>query len=296
MEGRLIISKDKLEPLIKALKIILRNRAAKFGIAVIIFYVVLAIVGPIILPYNYRTNPAMALKPPMLWPPQYWFGTDNIGEPILVDIANGAPFVVEISFLAGLYTTVIGLVVGLISGYFGGIVDSIIMLINDALLTIPSLLITVIIAVMVHTTNPLVLAGVLSVTGWTGLARSVRSQVLASKEYPYIEVSRVLGLGWRYVLFREILPTLMPYIWINLILNMEGSLYAAVGLYYLGLLPFDPTNWGYMISNALSLGAAYGSSAIWYFLFPTLFVTLFMVGLIELAYGIDEAINPRLRK
>lgn len=238
----------------------------------------------------------MALQPPKLWPPIYWFGTDNVGEPVLVDIVNGAPFIIEISFLAGLYTTLIGLVVGLISGYFGGIVDSIIMLFNDALLTIPSLLITVIVAVMVHTTNPLILAGVLSITGWTGLARSVRSQVLASKEYPYIEVSKVLGLKWSYVLYKEILPTIVPYVWINLILNMEGSLYAAVGLYYLGLLPFDPTNWGYMISNALSLGAAYGSSAIWYFFFPTLFVVLFMVGLIELAYGIDEVINPRLRR
>jgi len=214
----------------------------------------------------------------------------------LVDIANEAPFIIEISFLASLYTTLIELVVGLISGYFGGIVDSIIMLFNDALLTIPSLLITVIVAVMVHTTSPLILAGVLSITGWTGLARSVRPQVLASKEYPYIEISKVLGLKWSYVLYKEILPTIVPYVWINLILNMEGSLYAAVGLYYLGLLPFNPTNWGYMISNALSLGAAYGSSAIWYFFFPTLFVVLFMVGLIELAYGIDEVINPRLRR
>lgn len=281
---------------IKAVKLVLSNKAAKFGIFVIIFYVIFAIIGPVLLPYNYRTNPAMALKPPRPWPPQYWFGTDYIGEPILVDLANGAPFILEVSFLAGLYTTVIGMVVGLVSGYFGGIVDAGIMLVNDALMTIPSLLLTVIVAVMVHTTNPFVLAGVLSITGWTGLARAVRSQVLASKEFPYIEVSRVLGLGWGYILFKEIMPSIMPYVWINLILNVEGSLYAAVGLYYLGLLPFDPTNWGYMINNALSLGAAYGSSALWYFLFPTIFVALYMVALIELAYGIDEAINPRLRK
>ncbi len=295
VESNLLAGK-RVQSLIKTLGIVWSNKAARFGISVMLFYIVLAVVGPVILPYNYRTNPAMALQPPKLWPPIYWFGTDNVGEPVLVDIANGAPFIIEISFLAGLYTTLIGLVVGLISGYFGGIVDSIIMLFNDALLTIPSLLITVIVAVMVHTTNPLILAGVLSITGWTGLARSVRSQVLASKEYPYIEVSKVLGLKWSYVLYKEILPTIVPYVWINLILNMEGSLYAAVGLYYLGLLPFDPTNWGYMISNALSLGAAYGSSAIWYFFFPTLFVVLFMVGLIELAYGIDEVINPRLRR
>jgi len=141
-----------------------------------------------------------------------------------------------------------------------------------------------------------VLAGVLSITGWTGLARAVRSQVLSIKQLPYMEVSKVLGLNWSYILFKEIMPQLIPFIWINLILNVESAIYATVGLFYLGLMPFTSNNWGFMISNAISLGAAYGTNALWYFIFPTLFVTLFMVGLIELAYGIDEIVNPRLRK
>ncbi|AEA11643.1 binding-protein-dependent transport systems inner membrane component [Thermoproteus uzoniensis 768-20] len=278
--------------------LIWRSLPARFGLLVIIAYVVMAAVGPVLLPYKPVSFPNQSeiLLPPQPWPPSMWLGTDMTGEGILVDIVNGAPFVLEVSFLAGLFTTLIGLAVGVVAGYLGRYVDAVLMWITDTLLTIPSLLLVVIIATMIKTENPLVLAGILSITGWTGLARAVRSQVLAIKNLPYIEAARVLGLGTGYILFREILPPLMPYIWINLILNVEGAIYAAVGLYYLGLLPFKNYDWGAMINFALQLGAVYGTNAVWYLLFPVLFISLYMVALMELAYGIEEIVNPRLRR
>ncbi|GGP19577.1 peptide ABC transporter permease [Thermocladium modestius] len=290
-------TRNRIKSLIDAYKSFTKNKSAAFGLWVTIFYILLATVIQFVLPLiTLRESPINVLRPPRLWPPAYWFGTDYVGQSTLADIIGGAPFILETSFLAGIYTTVIGLIVGLVSGYIGGIADNIIMWINDTLLTLPSLLLVIMIATMIKTTNPLVLAGVLSITGWTGLARAVRSQVLSIKQLPYIEVSKVLGLGWSYIMFKEVMPQLIPFVWINLILNVEGAIYATVGLFYLGLMPYTSNNWGFMISNALSLGAAYGTNAIWYFIFPTLFVTLFMVGLIELAYGIDEVVNPRLRK
>lgn len=292
-----IITKSKLQPIIGIFRLLTKSKAASFGLWVTIFYILLATVAQLLIPLvTLKESPANVLLPPRLWPPAYWLGTDYVGQSTLADIIGGAPFILETSFLAGIYTTVIGMIVGLVSGYAGGLVDSIVMWINDTLLTLPSLLIVILIATMVKTTNPLVLAGVLSITGWTGLARAVRSQVLSIKQLPYMEVSKVLGLNWSYILFKEIMPQLIPFIWINLILNVESAIYATVGLFYLGLMPFTSNNWGFMISNAISLGAAYGTNALWYFIFPTLFVTLFMVGLIELAYGIDEIVNPRLRR
>ncbi|WP_291999138.1 ABC transporter permease, partial [Caldivirga sp.] len=233
---------------------------------------------------------------PRLWPPIYWFGTDNVGEPLLVDIVNGAPFVLEVSLLTALYTTVLGLLVGIVAGFSGGYVDAALSFISQVLMTIPSLLLVMIMATMIHTNNPLILSGILSITGWTGLALSVRSQILSMRELPYIEVSRVLGLSGGYILFKEITPKIMPYVWINFILNMEGAVYASVGLYFLGLLPFQNYNWGALISEALGYGAYYGGRALPILIVPVVFVTLYMVALIELAYGIDEVINPRLRK
>ncbi|KUO90274.1 MAG: hypothetical protein AT713_05765 [Caldivirga sp. JCHS_4] len=109
-------------------------------------------------------------------------------------------------------------------------------------------------------------------------------------------MSRVLGLSGSYILFKEITPKIMPYVWINFILNMEGAVYAAVGLYFLGLLPYQNYNWGALINQALSYGAYFGGRALLILVVPVVFVTLYMVALIELAYGIDEIINPRLRK
>ncbi|MGC8584093.1 MAG: ABC transporter permease [Thermoproteus sp.] len=288
----------KAESLRRTFALLWRNRPARFGLVVVAAYVVMAAIGPLILPYEPVSfpKPSEILLPPQPWPPSRWLGTDMTGEGILVDIVNGAPFVLEVSFLAGLFTTLIGLAVGVVAGYLGRYVDAVLMWITDTLLTIPSLLLVVIIATMIKTENPLVLAGILSITGWTGLARAVRSQVLAIKNLPYIEAARVLGLGTGYILFREILPPLMPYIWINLILNVEGAIYAAVGLYYLGLLPFKNYDWGAMINFALQLGAVYGTNAVWYLLFPVLFISLYMVALMELAYGIEEIVNPRLRR
>ncbi|MBP1449664.1 MAG: ABC transporter permease [Thermoproteus sp.] len=280
-----------------ALKLLWANKAARFGLLVVIAYVIMAALGPLVLPYKPTlAKPSEVLLPPQSWPPERWLGTDSIGQGILVDIVNGAPFVLLISFLAGLFTTAIGVAVGIIAGFLGKRVDAVLMVITDVLMTIPSFLLTIVIATMFRSSNPLFLAAILSITGWTGLARAVRSQILATRELPYIEVSKVLGLGTRYILFREILPQIAPYVWINLILNMEGAIYAAVGLYVLGLLPFQSYNWGVMINQALAYGAAYGGKAVWYLVFPVFFVTLYMIALIELAYGVDEIVNPRLRK
>mgnify|MGYP001770764566 CR=1 FL=1 len=297
MMERLQGTYNALRGTLRTLRLIWGNKAARFGLVILLIYIAMAIIGPILLPYKpIIASSANVFQPPRLWPPLYWFGTDNVGVPLIVDIVNGAPFVLEISLLSALYTTVIGLVVGIVAGYRGGYADAALSFISQVLMTIPSLLLVMIIAAFIRTNNPFILAGILSITGWTGLALSVRSQVLAMREYPYIEVSRVLGLSSSYILFKEITPKIMPYIWINFILNMEGAVYAAVGLYFLGLLPYQNYNWGALISLALSYGAYYGGRALPMLVVPVIVVTLYMVALIELAYGIDEVINPRLRR
>lgn len=295
------VSYSRVEGAIKSVFNILRliwvNKSARFGLLTLMFYILMATVGPIILPYKpIIASSTNVFQPPRLWPPVYWFGTDNVGVPLLVDIINGAPFVLEVSLLTALYTTVLGLLAGIVAGFKGGYVDATLSFISQVLMTIPSLLLVMIMATMIHTNNPLILSGILSITGWTGLALSVRSQILSMRELPYIEVSRVLGLSGSYILFKEITPKIMPYVWINFILNMEGAVYASVGLYFLGLLPFQNYNWGALISQALAYGAYYGGRALPILIVPVVFVTLYMVALIELAYGIDEVINPRLRK
>ncbi|BCU69960.1 ABC transporter permease [Stygiolobus caldivivus] len=283
--------------LVDYLKLIWRNNKGKAGLIITVFFILLGTVGPLIVPKPVvvNINPNMIFRPPML-SPEYILGTGPLGCSILGDIVWGAPFILEVSFLAGLFTTLIGITVGMVAGYIGGIVDNVLMSINDIVMTMPSLILILILATSLKTTNPFILAGILSISGWTGLARAIRSQILLMKNLPYVEVSRILGLGSFHIIFREIMPTIASYIAIHFIFNVEGALYASVGLYFLGILPVSQYNWGVMINEALQDGGIYGNQAFWYLFWPSFFVVMFMFGLIMLSYGIDEISNPRLRR
>lgn len=196
---------------------------------------------------------------------------------------------------SGLITTAVGILVGITAGFVGGTTDLLLMGATDVALNIPSLVLTLVVASLIKNADPLTLAGILSLTSWAGLARAVRSQVLSLRSQPHIEILKILGLGRAYAIFREVIPSLGSYIAIHYIFNVEGAVYALVGLYYLGIIPYNPNNWGSMINVALSDGALFGTKAIWFFVSPTLIITIFMSSLILLSYGIDEISNPRLR-
>ncbi|AWR96882.1 ABC transporter permease subunit [Acidianus sulfidivorans JP7] len=283
--------------ILKYIKLIWGNTKSRVGLIIVLFYIFMGFVGPYFVPNPLTApiNPLDAFKPPELTNFYYILGTGPIGESILGNIVWGAKYILIVTFLAALFSILIGVVVGITAGYAGGVVDTILMSINDIVMTMPSLVLLIILATMFRTSNPFVIAGILSVTGWTGLARAIRSQVLVLKSMPYIEMSKVLGLGSFHTIFREIVPNLASYIAIHFIFDIEGAVYAAVGLYFLGVLPVDPNNWGYLINQALALGSLYETKAIWYLLFPSLTVIFYMLGLILLSYGIDEITNPRLR-
>lgn len=293
-----VLKKNKtLSELLYYIKILWMNVKARVGLLIILFYALVGIIGPHFVPPPLVVNvqKSMVFLPPQLNNPYYWFGTGPLGQSTLAQLVYGTPSVLEVSFLAGLFATLIGMIVGIVSGFMKGIVDNILMGITDIVLTMPSIILILILATMIKTTNPFTLALILSITSWAGLARAIRSQVLSVSASPSIEVLKVLGVKRSYIIFNEIIPSLASYIAIHFIFNVEGAVYAEVGLFYLGVLPYQPNNWGEMIENAINSGALVGGRAVWYFLFPTITVTFYMIGLILLSYGIDEISNPRIR-
>ncbi|MEM3204228.1 MAG: ABC transporter permease [Saccharolobus sp.] len=283
--------------LVEYLDLIWKNKKSRAGLSITVFYILVAIFGALVFPksYSLHPSPTTIFMPPQLSNFYLIFGTGPFAESILVQLVQGAESVLLVSFLAGLFATIIGMAIGIIAGYIGGIVDNILMGITDIALTLPSLILIVIVASVFKTDNPVILAGILSITSWAGLARAARSQVLVIRNSPITEVLKVLGLRRSYIIFREIVPTLGSYIAIHYIFNVESAVYAEVGLYYLGVLPYNSNNWGAMIQQALSYGAALGGKAAYYFFFPILAIVGFMSGLILLSYGIDEITNPRIR-
>jgi peptide/nickel transport system permease protein len=201
----------------------------------------------------------------------------------------------EVGIAAAVMVVAVGVTVGLVAGYLGGAVDQVVMRITDVFLTIPGLPLVIVIASIVRTTSPLALAAILSVTGWAGLARAVRSQALSLRTSDFIDAAKVQGLPLRNMVFRQLLPNVGPYVAIHFLLAVTDAIYAEVGLYLLGVAPISGTNWGIMINLALSQGALYTSQSALYLFSPMLAIVFLQVALVYFSRAMDRLFNPRLR-
>jgi peptide/nickel transport system permease protein len=268
------------------------DRPAMAGGIVILIYVVVAIAGPFLTHIGYQQNSALAYLPPSL---KYPLGTDFLGNSVLGELIVGTRPIMEVGIAAAVMVVTVGVTVGLIAGYLGGAVDQIVMRITDVFLTIPGLPLVIVIASIVRTTSPLVLAAILSITGWAGLARAVRSQALSLRTSDFIDAARVQGLPLRNIVGRQLLPNVGPYVAIHFLLAVTDAIYAEVGLYLLGVAPISGTNWGIMINLALSQGALYTSQSALYLFSPMLAIVFLQVALVYFSRAMDRLFNPRLR-
>ncbi|MCL6548818.1 MAG: ABC transporter permease, partial [Alicyclobacillus sp.] len=195
------------------------------------------------------------------------------------------------------FTVLFGTVFGLVSGYYRGWTDSVIMRITDFILTIPSFPLLVVLSTVWNFGEPVSMGFVLGITGWGGLARAVRSQTLSLRERGFVEAARGLGLSPLYILFREVLPNVGSYVAMNLLLAVTGSIYSEVGLFFLGVVPFHVNNWGVMLNLAVFSGGAMSSpQALPYLLSPLLAILLLTLGIVLFLDAVDEMFNPRLRE
>ncbi len=279
-------------------KILVRNKKAFIGFLLLMFYILMALVGPFIVPYP-ETYVCEPYTPPSLfkWPPslEHPLGCDYFGADIWAEIVWGAPIVLQIAFIAGFITTFIGITVGMVAGFKGGKVDAVLMAVTDIVMTIPGLPLLIVLATVIKASSPWVVGLLLSVTAWAGLARSIRSQVLSLKEREFIEAAKALGLSTWHIIFREIMPNLMSFIAINFIFATTGAIYGSVGLYFLGILPLTTLNWGVMLNYAYTQGSYMSLSTIHYMLAPIIAIVGLQASLILFSYAVDEIFNPRLR-
>ncbi len=279
-------------------KILVRNKKALAGFIITLGYILMAVVGPHLVPYPKNYTCPIYLPPTILkWPPslEHPLGCDYFGADIWSEIVWGAPSILQIAFTAGFITTIVGITVGMIAGFLGGKVDAGLMTATDIVMVIPGLPLLIVLSTVIRSTNPFVIGAILSVTAWAGLARSIRSQVLSLRNREFIEAAKALGLPTRHIVFREIMPNIMSYIAINFIFATTGAIYSSVGLYFLGMLPFSTVNWGIMLNWAYTQGALSSLSTIHYLLAPIIAIVGFQTGLILFSYAIDEMFNPRLR-
>jgi len=244
----------------------------RVGLVIVLVAVLAALVGPALSPYNPAAQElARRLEPPTLSHP---FGLDELGRDILARLVAGA----RISLLVGLavvsVSSVVGMLVGSIAGYFGGRVDDVISRVVDILMAFPGILLAIaLVAVLGPSLTNVVLA--LSVIGWVGYARLVRGQALRARELDFVHAARALGAGSPRVVLRHVLPTAFPAVVVQATLGMAGAIIAEASLSFLGLGVQPPTpSWGTM----LDAGRAHLFDAPHLTIFPGLAIALLVLG------------------
>jgi peptide/nickel transport system permease protein len=272
-------------------KKIFSNGKITVGLVIMLIYVLVAVFGPILLPYEPTTDIANKYLGSS-W--EHPFGTDWLGRDVFRQVVAGTGAVLEIAFYSALLTVVIGTVLGILSGYVGSAVDKIIMSITNIFLSIPSFPVYLLLASLIVIETPLAMAAVVSLWSWAGLCRSIRVQVLSLKERDFIQICTVMHMSRWHIIFKELMPNILSYIVINFVIAMRNAIMASVGIMLVGLASYDPTNWGAII-NAARMKGLINPKNIQIMLYPLTAIVIFQVAALQLANGLDETLNPRLK-
>ncbi|HEY0604728.1 MAG TPA: ABC transporter permease [Herpetosiphonaceae bacterium] len=269
---------------------LLRNGKALLGGGIVLFFILAAVLAPVIAP----GDPTDFVDRPHLPPSrEYWFGTEGQGKDVFAQTVWGARISLTIGFATGIVTTIVGVVIGMTAGYFRGRVDDVLSLLMNLFLVIPGLPLLVVIAAYLRPgTTTIILA--LAFTGWAWGARVLRSQTLSLREKDFVSAAIVSGESNFRIIFREILPNMASIIVGGLIGSVTYAIGAATALSFIGLGNVSDVTWGtnlYWAQN--NAGLLVG--AWWTFIPSGMCVALVAFGLSLINYAMDEVTNPRLR-
>lgn len=270
--------------------LLFQNRKASFGVVIIAFYLIVAALGPWIVPYDATEIVARRHQPPST---THWFGTDGSGKDVLSQTIMGARSSLATGLIVGTFVTVIGILIGMTAGYLRGRVDDLLTLLTNVVLIIPGLPLLIVLAAFLPPGFWSIIF-VLSVTGWAWGARVLRSQTMSLREKDFVASAVTIGESKFRIMIREILPNMLSIVVAGYLGAVNYAINAQAGLEFLGLGNPSNVSWGnnlYWAQNnsALLLGA-------WWTLIPSgLSIALVAFGFSMINYAIDEVTNPRLR-
>ncbi|NYE57904.1 ABC transporter permease [Carboxydothermus ferrireducens] len=267
-----------------------KNKLAMVGLVVIILLIIMAAIGPYLSGHTYdEQNYKMVNQPPNS---QYWFGTDSLGRDLFTRVWYGARISLEVGIVTAILVFIIGVLYGGISGYFGGIVDEIMMRIVEILSSIPFLLWVILLMVIMEPGLKTIFIA-LGAVYWLNMARLVRGQVLALKEQEYVLAAKVLGASPLRILVRHIIPNTMGPIIVAMTLMIPEAIFTEAWLSFLGLGVSAPmASWGSLASDGVQAITAYP----WQLFFPAFFISITMLAFNFVGDGLRDALDPRARR
>ncbi|WP_433366310.1 ABC transporter permease [Actinoplanes sp. CA-142083] len=267
-----------------------RNRKAAAGLIILAVYVLLAIIGPWIAPYDPSARSNDLVQGPSA---AHWFGTTHLGQDIFSQILVGARSVVYVGFLAGIIATVLSVLIGVTAGYLGGKTDDTLSVLTNVILVIPAVPLMIIITSTLNNVSDTLIAVIIGLTSWSWNARVLRAQTLSLRRRDFVEASRASGeRTWRIIGF-ELLPNLTAVIASGFVGTVIFAVLSEITLAFIGVVN-NGWNWGTILFWAQGQQAL-GQDAWWWFVPAGLAIALLGMSLSLINFGIDEFVSPRLR-
>lgn len=278
------------------LKVLAADRSALVGMLVIALFVLVALLAPWIAPYGpfevtYGADKGVArLSPPTM---ANLFGTTNQGMDVFSQLVWGTRVALVVGLISALGSVIIGTLIGLVAGYFGGWIDDVLMRLTDVAFGIPFLPFAMVVISIARPSLPLIILLVVFFL-WRTTARVIRSQVLSLKERPFVWAARAAGASDLKILFRHIAPNALPLSFLYMAIGVQTAVMLEAGLSFLGFGDPQVQSWGIMLNAAFRAGAM--RSAWWWVLPPGLALSAFVMAIFMITRAYEEVLNPRLRK
>ncbi len=265
-----------------------KSPAGVLGTIVIIIFVFVAFTAPLLTDYDPTAVSRDRLQPPSS---QHLFGTDNVGKDVFSGVVYGTRVSLTVGVFAALSALLIGATVGSISGFYGGIIDSILMRLSELFQTMPRFFLAlVVVAVIGGSTGMIIL--VLGIVSWPATARIIRAEFLSLREREFVEAARALGFSKSYIIFSEILPNALPPAIVRTTLDVASAILIEAGLSFFGLGDPAVASWGQMLNRA----QPYLAIAWWLSVFPGAAIFFAVLAFNVIGDALNDALNPELKE
>ena len=275
-----------------------QNLLGKIGLTLMIIFALMALgsfftplMGPMYDPMtgvdpeiSYSTGPSM----------RHWLGTDFIGRDIFAQILEGAKIAFMVGLSAAFISIVLGTIIGMIAGYMGSVVDTVLMRLADMIMVMPSLLILLLLSALFGQLNIWLIVLLIALLRWPGVSRIIRAQTLTLKHRPFIEAAKVAGASHMRIIFRHIMPNVLPLSFLYMTFRVTTAILVEAALAFLGFGDPSQVSWGMMLQWVWKTGHMF--QAPYWLLPPGICISLLTLSFYMLGRAMDEVLDPRLRK
>lgn len=282
----------------KGWKIFIKNPLGKTGVTLLIIFMFMAISSffiPLIDPmYDPMTGIDPLIKTSTGPSMQHFLGTDNVGRDLFAQLMEGAKVAFIVGLSSAFISIVLGTVIGMISGYAGGMTDVILMRMADIIMIMPSLVILLILASLFGQFNIWIIVFIIAIMRWPAVSRIIRSQTLSLKSRPFIEASKVAGASNLRIIFRHIMPNVLPLAFLYMTFRVTSAILVEAALSFLGFGDPSQVSWGMMLQWVWKSGHMF--QAPYWMIPPGVCISLLTLSFYLLGRAMDEVLDPRLRK